>query len=68
MRFINKSIFVFLFTAIIVVGFTQDAHAYIDPASGSYLLQFLLAGLLGGLFALKMVGSTGVAHIIPWKS
>lgn len=29
------------------------AHAYIDPGSGSYLFQLLIAGLLGSLFAIK---------------
>jgi len=28
--------------------------AYIDMGSGSFLLQFLIAGLAGALFALKM--------------
>jgi hypothetical protein len=28
--------------------------AYLDPGAGSQMLQFLLAGLLAGLFALKM--------------
>jgi hypothetical protein len=27
--------------------------AYLDPGTGSYALQMLLAGLFGGLFALK---------------
>ena len=31
----------------------SEAHAYIDPASGSYLLQVLAAGLLGGLFFVR---------------
>lgn len=30
------------------------AAAYVDPATGSYVLQLLLAGLLGALFALKV--------------
>jgi len=54
MAFIKKWMFAFVCTFVIVVGYIENAHAYIDPASGSYLLQFLLAGLLGGLFALKM--------------
>jgi len=29
-------------------------HAYIDPGTGSYFLQMLIAGLLGALFAIKM--------------
>jgi len=28
-------------------------EAYLDPGSGSYLLQLLLAGLLGSLFVVK---------------
>jgi hypothetical protein len=27
--------------------------AYLDPGSGSYLLQLLIAGLLGGAFVIK---------------
>lgn len=30
-----------------------NAHAYIDPGSGSYVFQLLIAGLLGALFAAK---------------
>jgi hypothetical protein len=28
--------------------------AYLDPGSGSYLIQLLAAGLLGGLFVLRL--------------
>ena len=28
------------------------AHAYLDPGTGSYVVQLLIGGLLGGLFAL----------------
>ena len=28
--------------------------AYLDPGSGSFLLQLLLAGILGGLFVVRM--------------
>jgi len=27
---------------------------YLDPGSGSYLLQLLIAGILGALFALRL--------------
>ncbi len=30
------------------------AFAYIDPGTGSYLFQMMLAGLLSSLFAIKM--------------
>lgn len=32
---------------ILSAGFTSDAQAYIDPASGSALLQLILGGLAG---------------------
>jgi hypothetical protein len=34
--------------------FPQKAHAYIDPGTGSYILQMILAGLLGATFAIKI--------------
>lgn len=30
------------------------AHAYLDPGTGSFVLQALIAGLLGALLALKL--------------
>lgn len=43
--------------ALVIVAVShKTAYAYIDPASGGYLLQILLAGLLGALFALKAYG------------
>jgi hypothetical protein len=48
-----------LFFRLFVVGalllcLPSLASAYIDPSTGSYVLQLLLAGLLGALFALKV--------------
>jgi hypothetical protein len=31
-----------------------DAFAYLDPGTGSYVLQMIIAGLLGAAFAIKM--------------
>ena len=31
----------------------REAHAYIDPGTGSYLVQAAVAALMGGLVALK---------------
>lgn len=33
--------------------FTQLVLAYVDPGTGSYLLQLLIATVLGGLFVIK---------------
>ena len=34
-------------------SFLRGQEAYLDPGSGSYLLQLLIAGFLGGIFALR---------------
>ena len=44
---------VLLLVTLALTG-TAPAHAYLDPATGSYVFQILMAGLLGALFALKM--------------
>jgi len=42
--------------ALILHTFTffSDAHAYLDPGTGSYILQMVIAGLLGAAFAVKL--------------
>ncbi len=30
------------------------AHAYIDPGTGSYILQIVIAGLVGAAFTLRL--------------
>lgn len=42
--------------------------AYLDPGSGSYLLQLLIAGLLGGLFALRMFWGRIKGFFARWFS
>ena len=37
-----------------VIPFEEFMVAYIDPGSGSFILQILLGLILGSLFALKM--------------
>jgi hypothetical protein len=41
-------------TAIFIFCSTQRAHAYIDPGTGSYIIQIIIGGLLGVMFALKV--------------
>jgi len=33
----------------------KTAYAYLDPGTGSYLFQLLIAGFLGGTFFIKTV-------------
>lgn len=37
----------------LLLGWTRDAWAYLDPGTGSYVLQVIIAGLLGVGFAVK---------------
>jgi hypothetical protein len=45
-------ILIALFTG--VLNYTHDAYAYLDPGTGSYLLQILIAGLVGAAFSIKI--------------
>ncbi|MBN2493776.1 MAG: hypothetical protein JXR96_04210 [Deltaproteobacteria bacterium] len=40
--------------AILAGLWPAAARAYLDPATGSYIFQLLVAGLLGGLLTLKL--------------
>ena len=39
---------------LIFLGLSKEALAYVDPGTGSYLLQVLVAGFLGLLYALRL--------------
>ncbi|MGO9139576.1 MAG: hypothetical protein ACLQBC_18175 [Syntrophales bacterium] len=43
----------FLITAL-QVTLSQDAFAYLDPGTGSYVFQVSIAAFLGGLFTIKI--------------
>ncbi|MBN2226945.1 MAG: hypothetical protein JW763_06240 [candidate division Zixibacteria bacterium] len=54
MRYLANISGLILCAAVIMLFWAETAQAYIDPSSGSYFLQILLAGLLGALFTLKI--------------
>ena len=39
---------------LLLLTLPWQAHAYIDPGTGSYFLQVLVAGILGASFAVKL--------------
>ena len=43
----------FFATACLFLASTGAAHAYIDPGTGSYLLQIIAAAVLAGIFVIK---------------
>ncbi len=38
---------------ILALCFSPDAYAYLDPGTGSYMLQILLGSLVAGFFVIK---------------
>jgi hypothetical protein len=49
--YLTKIMFITIISCFV---FYQDADAYLDPGTGSYVLQMLIAGLLGALFFIKL--------------
>lgn len=43
-----------ILTLSFLVLVVQDAHAYLDPGTGSYILQVTIAFLAGASFAIKI--------------
>ncbi len=39
---------------LLVIIFSKNSYAYLDPGTGSYIFQMLIAGFIGGLFAIKL--------------
>ena len=53
-RFLSKTSSCALLAVLASLVLAREAHAYLDPGSGSYILQILIAGLFGALFMLKV--------------
>lgn len=43
-----------ILSALLLALFPRPSHAYLDPTSGSILLQVLLGGIAGAALALKL--------------
>ena len=52
-----------IIAAILNLVFTDNAYAYIDPGTGSYVFQMAVATLLGASFALKTYWQKITIHI-----
>ena len=52
------------FAGLLFLVQAATAQAYIDPGTGSYILQIALAFFLGALFALKMFWKNVKAFLV----
>ena len=53
----KKSLLVLNFVLVsmyLLLGLVSTAHAYLDPGTGSFILQMLVASLLGVLLYIKL--------------
>jgi len=39
---------------LVIVMLSRDAYGYLDPGTTNYVVQLLIAGVLGALFAIKV--------------
>lgn len=54
MRVLVKALFVLAALASVVLLPVRDAYAYIDPGTGSYVLQMIIAGIVGAAVTVKV--------------
>lgn len=45
---------VFFSLVFLSTTFSQKAHAYLDPGTGSFVMQIIVSTLIGALFAVKL--------------
>jgi hypothetical protein len=45
---------ILLFIVLLSILFPENVHAYLDPGTGSYVLQIILAFVIGGLYTFKL--------------
>jgi len=52
---LRRKLFYGLFLIVALqVTLSQNVLAYLDPGTGSYIFQVMIAALIGGLFTIKM--------------
>ena len=56
MRKMKRTILPSLATMFFLLGgfYVREAHAYLDPGTGSYVFQLIVAGIIGGTLVLRM--------------
>ncbi len=54
MKGFTSSITILVVLALFHLIFPLKTHAYLDPGTGSYIFQLIIAAFLGGLFAVKL--------------
>jgi hypothetical protein len=43
-----------LILLLFILATSKPLYAYLDPGSGSFIIQMIIAGVLGGFYAIKL--------------
>ena len=57
MEFLKKSMFTIYLTALLIILFELPINAYIDPGTGSLVIQFIVGGIVGLSVLIKIFWS-----------
>jgi hypothetical protein len=52
--FLRRAVSICIILALLVFFCPSRAHAYLDPGTGSYIFQLIIAGIVGLAFLLKV--------------
>ena len=44
---------------------SEEAHAYLDPGTGSFIVQAIVAAIAGGLFMIKVFWQKNHEPVLP---
>jgi hypothetical protein len=53
----KTTLYCFALLAVMLLGFPSKAEAYLDPSTGSMVLQVVAGGVIAGLAAMKLYWS-----------
>lgn len=54
MKINSKTAYLMFLIGVALIFPVRQSHAYLDPGSGSYVIQLVIAGLAGVLVSIKM--------------
>lgn len=63
----NRLISLFLLTAYAMLFPLHTAHAYLDPGTGSYIIQVLFGFILGAAYTIKLYWRRIIAMITGFR-
>jgi nitrate/nitrite transporter NarK len=55
--FLKRSLRILILVTIFYLASPSPTYAYLDPGTGSFIFQLIIAGLAGAAFAVKMYWS-----------